>query len=98
MFTQVPKYPAAAQSLHFIISYQSNVWPNPASVDVYLGSSAQQAGSTVTYSLGSLRRDTEYAIQIRARAQFSACSSSMFGEFSDVMTFRTNNTCMYHNV
>ena len=90
---QVPKYPAAAQSLRFLISYESNVYLNPQSTTIYLFSGVQE-GDTVTRTLGALTRDTEYNVQIRAQVQFSACSVSMLGAFSDVMTFRTNNTCM----
>ena len=90
---QVPKYSAAAQILQFLIYYKSNANLNPLSITVYPDSGAQE-GDTVTYSLGSLTRDTEYDVQIRAQIQFSACSVSMLGAFSDVMTFRTNNTCM----
>jgi hypothetical protein len=61
---------------------------------MYPGSGVQE-GDTVTYTLRSLTRDTEYAIQVRAQVQFSACSVSMLGAYSDVMTFSTNDTCAY---
>ena len=49
----------------------------------------------MTHTLGSLKRNTHYEVQIRAQVQFSACSVSMSGAFSDLMTFRTSNTCAY---
>ena len=93
---QVPKHPAATLYLQYVISYQSSAQLNPSSTNIFLGFGAQEAGSTVTYTLSSLTRNTDYDIQIRAQVQFSACSVSMFSDFSDLMTFRTNNTCAYH--
>ena len=91
---QVPQYPAAAQNPRFIISYQSNAYPYPLSTTVYSGSGVRE-GNTVTHTLRSLTRNTEYDVQIRAQVQFSACSVSMSGASSGLMTFRTNNTCAY---
>ena len=95
IISQVPKYPDVAQNLRFLISYQSSALLFPLSTTISSGSGVQ-AGDTISHTLGSLTRNTEYSVQIRAQVQFSACYVAMTGALSDQMTFRTSNMCTYN--
>lgn len=47
---------------------------------------------TLSYTLTSLTRDKEYTIQIRAQIRYSPCSGYVSGNYSDMVSFRTNAT------
>ena len=93
--TQVPKLPASMQYLRYYISYQSQSMTSPSYVNFNpsSGINSNLEGSKTNYTLTSLTRDTEYDIQIRAEVRYSACTTYVAGNYSNVVTLRSNNTC-----
>ena len=94
--TQVPKLPASMQYLRYYISYQSQSMISPSYISFNPSSRINSTleGSQTTYTLTSLRRDTEYSIRIRAEVRYSACTTYVAGNYSDIVTVRSNSTCM----
>ena len=76
--------------LRFYITYESET-SLYYSTYAYFG--AQQEGYIVSYSIGSLSRDTKYTIKIRTELLDSLCRSYVSGNFSEPVSLRTNATC-----
>ena len=79
-------------TLRYHISYyhQNSVYPQTTTT-------LNSVDDEVTYTLGSLMRDTEYTILIRIEVRYSYCSSYTSGLSSNpvTVTFQTNATCGY---
>ena len=92
--TQIPKLPASIQYLRYYISYQSQLMTSPSYVNFNPSSRINSTleGSQTTYTLTSLTRDTEYDIRIRAEVRYSACFTYVAGNYSDIVTLRSNST------
>ena len=92
---QVPQLPSERDSLRYQIksSYINAEGLNSISSRTYypVGSS-RGSDMRLSYTLTYLTRDTEYTIQIRAEVEYSPCTTFVSGNYSDVVSFRTNAT------
>ena len=77
-------------TLRYYMSYyhQNSVYPHTTTI-------LNSVDDEITYTLGSLMRDTEYTILIWIEARYSYCSSYTSGLPSNPVTFQTNATCGY---
>lgn len=99
---QIPAFPKGVERIRFRFSYQSEgdsfprTWIfTPRSDEAVIN----RTGAEINFTLPFLQKDTEYTIQIRAEARYQRrpflCSTSMTGNFSDAVVFRTNDTCKF---
>lgn len=89
MHYQAPIAPDGVANFRYTIRYESEEG-NTGSVTF----SRRLVGEEHTYTLVSLVRDTEYSVQIRIGVSSSVCLYSYdYGNYSDPVTFRTNETC-----
>ena len=87
---QTPELPEIVQGLRYYIqyrpvtrSYYSAQYVTPSSVN----------DTDIMFTIQSLSRDSEYAIQARVEMRYSSCSNYIYGNYSDPVIFRTNATC-----
>ena len=88
---QVPQLPSLLDSVRYYISYNAEGSGSPSSRTYYPGS-RRNSDMRLSYTLPSLKRDTEYTIQIRAEVEFSPCTTFVSGNYSDLVSFQTNAT------
>ena len=94
---QTPASPSWVTYRHFTIWYQP-VGGYAQSRTYYNSSFINETGVEMSYTLTSLTRDTLYRIKIRADVRNSLCNyyySYTYGNYSDVLSFRTNATRKY---
>lgn len=54
-------------------------------------------GQRITYTLGYLERGTMYSVRIRMGVRYSICGYAFdFGEYSNPVSFMTDDTCKIH--
>ena len=88
---QVPQLPSLIDSVLYYISYNAE-GSGSTNVRIYFPGSRRNSAVRLSYTLTSLKRDTEYTIQIRAAVEFSPCSTYVYGNYSDLVSFQTNAT------
>ena len=93
---QAPAFPSWVTYRIFTIWYQA-VGGYAQSQTYYNSSFINETGVQMSYILTSLTRDTVYRIKIRADVRNLACYYHFYtyGNYSDVLLFRTNATRKY---
>ena len=88
---QVPQLPSELDSLRYYITYNAEGSGSTSALTYYPGSS-RGSDTRLSYTLTSLTRDTEYNVQIRVEVEYSPCTTFVSGNYSNVVSFRTNAT------
>ena len=78
-------------SVRYYISYKI-VGSVSTRVRTFSPGSSGGSDMRLSYTLTSLTRDTEYIIQIRSEIGYSPCTTFVSGNYSDLVSFRTNAT------
>lgn len=97
LLLQVPRLPEALQRVQFVVSYTSqfSLGTSTSFTAQRSDGSIVREGDRVTFTIGSLERNTDYSIKIATNVRYSPCSTYYSGNYSETVTFRTSNTSMY---